>query len=133
MMSEKIKKIMMGKSKQEIAKAIAAKHKKPMAEGGMVDNDLDQEHERNLEMLMIEGDQPPVANPEVQDMQKKLAMNLLKEAEKEEYYAMGGLVEGADGDETPEVPAKEIIKAEPLSEQAKKALEEKKKLRKLMR
>lgn len=94
------------KPKQAVAIAIsmARKHKK-MAQGGYVegsDGDLDQEHERNLTELMIQGDQPPIANPEEMDAEMALAKNLHAESEKEEYYAMGGLVEPDDGDETPE-------------------------------
>lgn len=140
------------KPKSAIAASLASARKyKKMYDGGMVDDDLDQEHERGLTSLMIQGDQPPIANPEEMDMQKKLAMNLHKEEESEEYYAMGGLVEGMDGDEEPEVmhdgteepmssmPKKPadighaIIEGVPmsmgLSEEAKKALAYKKKMR----
>lgn len=127
------------------------------AEGGMVakegDYDLDEEHERGIYDLMKQGDQPPVANPEEEDMEKHLAMMLHKYAEDREYMAMGGYVEPDSGDETPEVfhdgteepmndePAKAAndghaviegvpeVSPSPLSEEAKKALALKKKMR----
>jgi len=76
------------------------------AEGGVVkegDYALDEEHERSMEELMIQGDQHPVSNPHEQDMEKKLAESLHKASEAEEYMYSGGLVEGMGGDETPEV------------------------------
>lgn len=90
------------KPKQAIAKSIAMDRKaKKMSFGGMVDDDLDAEHERSLTELMIQGDQTPVANPEVLEAQQMLASNLHKESEDEEYYAMGGLVQGDTSDDEP--------------------------------
>lgn len=147
------------KPKQAVAISLSNQRKyKKMAEGGYVEGsegDLDQEHERNLAELMIQGDQPPIANPEEMDAEMMLAKNLHKESEKMEYYSMGGLVEGMSGDEKPEVhsgPMEEapmsdenrranlghsVIEGAPqvggLSEDAKKALEHKKKMRRYMR
>lgn len=90
------------KPKHAIAKSIAMDRKsKKMAAGGMVDDDLDDEHERSLTELMIQGDQMPVANPEVLEAAQILASNLHKESEAEEYYAMGGLVQGGPSDDEP--------------------------------
>lgn len=146
--------------KQAIAAALSMKRKSAkMAEGGMVgdEDNLDSEHERNLYELMEQGDQPPVANPHVEDLQKKLAQALHAASEKEEYMYDGGLVEGMDGDEEPMVkhdgtaePMSELegheaalehsqiegvpeLKPSGLSEEAKKAIEMKKKMRKFMR
>lgn len=139
------------KPKQAAARMLADKRK--MAKGGAVEGDynLGEEHERNLAVLAIEGDQPPIANPEEQSQEKRLAMNLQKAAEEKAYYAMGGFVENMDGNEEPEPehgvssePRSELpsaplehsliegvprIEPGPLSEEAKKALEYKKKMR----
>lgn len=122
--------------KQAVAKMLSERRK--MAKGGYVegsDGDLDQEHERSLAELMIQGDQPPIANPEQMDAELSLAKNLHEEAEKEEYYAMGGLVEGADGDETPEPKddGPPRIAAAPMSKEAMEAIAHKKKMRRFMK
>lgn len=157
--SQNIKEMMKAghKKSQAVAAALSMKRKsQKMAEGGMVeDNDLDDEHERSLNELMIQGDQPPVANPEEQDMEKKLAIALHNAHEKEEYMYDGGMVEGMSGNEEPEVmhssseePMEEemgheadaghsVIEGVPmsmaLSEEAKKAIEAKKKKRQFIR
>lgn len=147
------------KPKMAIAAALSHARKTAMADGGMVmdgDYDLDEEHERGLTDLMIQGDQPPVANPQTEHMEKSLAMKLHKADEDEEYYAMGGLVQGGPSDDEPvgnkpeedmssmtEEPLPEerkpaalghsVIDGVPqgkgLSEEAMKALEAKKKMR----
>ncbi len=124
---------------QNIALGLAEARKKKMASGGMVkegDYDLDEEHERNLSEIMIQGDQPPVANPEVMDEEMVLAKKLHAESEKNEYYAMGGLVEPMSGDEKPEVSHAQE-NAEPpmkdISEAARMAIENKKKMRRFIK
>lgn len=145
------------KPKQAIAISLSNQRKyKKMADGGLVkegEYNLDEEHETNIPEHMIQGDQPPVANPAIEDQEKQLAANLHAESEKNEFYYVGGLVEPESGDEeplvahdgleddyktdepaavehsqiSPEVPQ---FKPSPLSEEAKKALELKKKSRK---
>ena len=143
-MSELYKYIKQGMNpKQAAARMLADKRK--MNKGGAVEGsagDLDQDRERNLAQFMIQGDQPPIANPEQQDAAKKLAISLQEEAEAEEYYAMGGLVEDMSGEENPlvaasipenEADAKSAMRIMPagLSDEAKKALERKKLMRKM--
>ena len=124
------------KPKQAVAMAISmARKEKKMADGGYVegsDGDLDQEHERSLAELTIQGDQPPIANPEEMEAEIALAQNLHKESEKQESYAMGGLVEADDGDEKPE-PVMSGGMAEPLSKEAMEAIAQKKKMRRFMK
>lgn len=126
-----------------------------MAEGGMVkegDYDLGEEDPRGMFALMKQGDQPPVSNPEIQSEEQVLAQRLHKKGEEMEPYAMGGYVEPMSGDETPEVfhnGTEEPMSSEPekpsdhwpsekepsgpgLSEEAKKALELKKKKRRFV-
>lgn len=136
-----------------IAKALSEKRK--FAKGGMVGeyDDLDGEHERSLSDLMVQGDQPPVANPGVEDMEAELARKIAMKDQDDMYYAEGGLVEPMDGNEEPEVmhdgteeamydePQKPndvghsliegipIMKPSGLSEEAMKAIEAKKKMR----
>lgn len=90
------------KPKQAIAASLASSRKyKKMAAGGMVHEgeyeDLDAEHERGLFDLMAEGDQPPVANPGVNEMQQALAKKLQKMDMERDPYAEGGYV-GMHGD-----------------------------------
>lgn len=155
--SENVKEMMRSGhgAKQAVGAAMAMKRKtmKKMAEGGMVkegDYDLGEEHPRGLEELMIEGDQPPVANPEVMSHEMTLARKLQK-AEEMEMYAMGGLVQdGPAGDEpvgnkpsedmsstTEEPMSSEVMRMSSggmaLSKEQMMALEEKKKKRKFMK
>ncbi len=119
------------KPKQAIAAALANQRKyKNMAEGGAVegDYDLDEEHETNITEHMIQGDQPPVANPEIMDEEKALAMRLHEASEAMEY-SQGGLVEPMSGDETPVVNHAQENADPSLSEEARKAIEYKKKMR----
>ncbi len=107
------------KSKQAIAASLSNQRKyKMMAEGGMVDDDLDSEHERSLYELMAQGDQMPVASPEVEKEQMSLASKLHEEHEAMEPYASGGLVEPMSGEEEPEVHAG--VTSEPMSDEPMK-------------
>ena len=122
----------------------------PVEDEDYVDHadDADQEHERGLWTLMKQGDQGPISNPDTLSDEQKLAKMLHKKQESMEPYAVGGLVEEMDGDETPEVepgvtsepmssepskPSMGYAEREPsgegLSEEAKKALAMKKKKR----
>lgn len=128
------------KPKQAIAAALSMKRKsKMMSEGGAVegDYDLDEEHERTMEELMIQGDQPAVANPQTHDEAMSLAMRLSNEREMEEY-AMGGLVQdGPAGDEPvgnkPSEDMSSHAEDMQLSDAAMMAIAEKKRKRKFMK
>ena len=78
--------------KQAIAASLANSRKYAM--GGYVDEDLDDEHERDIVELNEEAsEQGPVANPETQMQEKKLADTLHQESEAAEAFADGGIVE----------------------------------------
>ena len=121
---------------KKVALALSEIRKNKMAKGGIAEGsegDLDQEHERDLAELMIQGDQPPIANPKEMDAEAVLAKNLHEESEKEEYYASGGLVEKSDGDEMPAVDHSQANAAPKLSDEQKKAIELRKSKRRFMR
>jgi len=121
---------------KKVALALSQMRKKKMANGGMVEGsegDLDQEHERNLAELMIQGDQPPIANPAEEDAEMRLAANLHEESEKEEFYSEGGLVEGMSGDEKPVVSHAEDNADPALSKEQMDAIALRKSKRRFMR
>ncbi len=132
------------KPKHAMAKVLGEmRHAKKMADGGMVkegDYDLDEEHPRSAVNLMIQGDQPPVANPEVMDEEDKLASALMKAEEDSEYMAMGGLVEGSSDGTVGNKPSEDMSskKEEPMPmysmpAEAMSILMEKKKKRRFMK
>lgn len=118
---------------QNVAIALAEARKKKMAHGGMVDDDLDEDHETDIAEHMIQGDQPPVASPKTLEDEMILASKLHEESEKHEFYADGGLVEPMSGEEKPHVNMQEEHADPSLSEEQKKAIEHRKKSRKFMR
>jgi hypothetical protein len=113
--------------KHAIAASLASARKyQKMSDGGMVDNDLDDEHERGLSELMEQGDQGPVSSPSEESMRMDLASALHKKSEDEEFdgFSMGGLVEG-DNDSMEGAKPSEMMPAmmgDSLSEEAKAAL-----------
>lgn len=133
--------------KMAMVKALGDMHKaKKMAAGGMVkegNESMEDNEPRSLADLMIQGDQPPVANPEEMDEASMLASKLVKDEEDSEYMALGGLVEGdkdgmlgnkpsedmssMDEEPTPGMPSKKLD----LSPEMMSAIMDKKKKRKM--
>jgi hypothetical protein len=121
------------------------------ASGGLI-GDEPKEY-RGLWDLMAQGDQPEIANPHEQSIEKHLAAKI--QADEDDFYSMGGLVEGEHDTHEGNKPSEhmeadtsepmseekghkselehKVIEGVPksmaLSEEAMKALEEKKKKR----
>lgn len=87
---------------QSLAAALSMKRKskKMMADGGMVENDMDDDT-RTIGELQAEGNSHPdsVANPSMQSDEQMMVDMLRKKAENEMGYAMGGLVQPDTEDE----------------------------------
>lgn len=102
--------------KQAVAASLANTRK--YAKGGMIEEDediLDEDHERDIVELNAEAsEQGPVANPETMEKMMDFAKALHKEAESEELFADGGLVETKESEAqegSNEPQEHEVIKA----------------------
>ncbi len=126
--------------KQAVAIALSQARKHKMSEGGMVDDfdedahsDLDEGADRTIgELQDLGAYRPDVdANPESQDLHKELAKALFEKSEKEELnFSDGGeVLEPNPNQEIGDNPVGEMHPIE-ISQEAKEALEERKKRRK---
>jgi hypothetical protein len=84
------------KPKEAIAASLASARKyKKMSEGGLVDNDMDDDHRNEYDLNKV-GQQMDVENPEAQSEHQSLAMALMKHDDdlQDSSYAYGGIAEG---------------------------------------